>query len=339
MSKKPTNSTSQLRKDPVSGDWSVIATGRAKRPHEFKQGKKTEEKVRGTCPFDQPEKSGNEVVYTLEHEGYEDGWWVKVIKNKFPIVEGTICGVEYDIGPYVVQEGAGHSEIVISRDHARSFARMSTQEVLGVVSTYIERYKKLQTLDCANYILIFHNHGKEAGASLPHPHSQIIAIPVIPPDVRRSLSGSARYYKEKGECAHCAMLAWERDEKVRIIYENAHMVVLSPYVPRDEFELRIYPKIHSSYIQKSNAEELESLADALHNVLARLSHALNDPSYNFFIHTAPARDNMVHEHYHWHVEIYPKPPTPPAGFEMGTGVDVSVVDPDAVAEFLRETVI
>jgi len=332
---KPSHNISQLRRDPVSGDWAVIATGRAKRPHEFKSKEKAKKST--VCPFEEPEKNANEVVFTLEHEGYKDGWWVKVIKNKFPIVEGTICGVEVQNGPYTIQEGAGYHEVIITRDHDRSLAQMTSEEVLGVVNVYIERYKKLQELDCANYILVFHNHGVEAGASLPHPHSQIIAVPVIPPDVRRSLVGSEKYYEEKGECVHCAMLAWERDEKVRIVYENAHMIVISPYVPRDEFEVRIYPKVHSSFVQKSSQEEITSLAEALRVTLKKIHISLSNPAYNFFLHTAPARDSKHHDHYHWHVEILPKPPTPHAGFEMGTGIDVSMVDPDEVATYLRDT--
>ena len=135
------------------------------------------------------------------------------------------------------------------------------------------------------------------------------------------------------------MLAWEQDERTRVIYENEHMISLSPFVPKDEFELRIYPKAHSSYIERSGSDVLEALADALRVTLAKLFKGLDDSPYSFYIHTAPAQGEKPNDHYHWHVEILPKPPTPRAGFELGTGVDVSMVDPDEVAQFLRDVAI
>ena len=324
---------SELRRDPVSQDWVIIATGRAKLPVEFKQDILPSVPETGECPFEDPEKSGNKVIFSLPQG---DWWWVKVIENKFPVVQGIVCGIESIRGPYTVQAGAGYHEVVITRDHMRSFGEMTQEEVTMVVETYRQRYMALRELNCANYILIFHNHGRKAGASLPHPHSQIVAIPVIPADVRRSLSGSRRYHEKTGECAHCAMLAWEIKEKLRIVWENEHMVVLSPFVPRDAFELRIYPRVHSSYFEKLNPQEVQALAEALRMSLGKLYVGLGNPDYNFFIHTAPVKDLEEHGYYHWHIEIIPKTMHPPAGFELGTGVDVSEVNPDAVASYLRD---
>jgi UDPglucose--hexose-1-phosphate uridylyltransferase len=326
---------SELRQDPVSGDWVVIATGRAKRPDEFKEKREARETCNpARCVFENPEASGNETVTTIQGSRGED-WWIKVIKNKFPMVEGEKCGLLIDRGPYMVQPGAGHHEVVVTRDHSRSLGQMSEEEVLLLIKAYIERYNSLSKLECSNYILIFHNHGKEAGASIPHPHSQIIAIPVIPPDVHKSLHGSQAHFEKHGTCVHCAMIAWEKEQKSRIIFENEHFIVISPYVPRSAFEIRIYPKIHSSYFEKIGPEEQGSFAEAFRITFDSLFRGLNDPAYNAFIHTSPAHDIHAHEHYHWHVEILPKPPTPPAGFELGTGVDVSVVDPDEAASYLR----
>jgi UDPglucose--hexose-1-phosphate uridylyltransferase len=327
------NELSELRRDPVSHDWVVIATGRARRPHDFKRTHAEGPTEISPCPFDDLESSGNPALLTFP--GGED-WWVKSIKNKYPLVQGEQCSLIERRGPFEVQAGAGYHEVVVTRDHSRAFGEMSFKEVEYVLQAYQLRYEAMRGLECANYILIFHNHGREAGASISHPHSQIVAIPVIPADVRRSLKGSERYYHEHSQCIHCAMLTWETEQKKRIVFENDHMVALVPYVPRTAFELRIYPKAHASAFERMAGEERASLAEALSVVLSRVHDRLEDPAYNFFVHTSPPREQETRAYYHWHLEILPKAPTPPAGFELGTGIDVSPLNPDDVASFLRE---
>lgn len=329
---------SQFRQDPVSGEWVIIATGRGRRPDDFRNEKRLESVTPIiSCPFENPEKSGHEVVYEVTGDsstGSGQAWWIKVIKNKYPLVEGDKCGLTIDVGPYKVQPGAGHHEVVITRDHRRSIGQMTAEEVEKIVDTYQNRYKKLASLDCAHYILIFHNHGSEAGASLSHPHSQIAAVPMIPPDVGRSLEGSRRYWAKNNRCVHCDMIDWDRKEN-RVVFENETMVVVSPYAPRTAFEVRIYPKTHKPYFEDCATGEYRDLAEALRTALGKLFRGLNDVAYNFFIHTAPVFQKNDYKYYHWHIEILPKPPTPPAGFEFGTHVNVSVVNPNDAAEYLR----
>ena len=333
---------SEIRRDPVSRDWVIIATGRAKRPDEFKRERiKIKDSMKDcsfcteTGPFEDLRKSGNEIIEEFTKKGSKD-WWVSVIKNKYPAVRGDKCGVVIKKGPYEVQPGAGYHEVIITRDHNRSIAEMTEEEIEILIFSYQKRYEDLRGADCANFILIFHNHGDEAGASLHHPHSQIIAIPVIPSDMRHSLKGSERYRKKTdGGCIHCEMVAWERKEGKRIVYENEEIIVLSPYVPRTSFELRIYPKHHQPYFEKITPEQRKDLAQAMGEALGKLYVGLGDPAYNFFIHTAPSRGAEKYTYYHWHIEILPKTAIM-AGFELGSGVEISAIDPDEAAEYLRK---
>ena len=160
---------SQLRKDAVSGDWVIIATGRGKRPHAFAKEKRER--------FEQPiEKCPFENLFAGE-------WFLQVIPNKYPALSRGICGKEIKRDPYTIMDGTGFHEVIITRDHQRQIAEFSQEEAELVLKAYQERYLALRNKECVKYILIFHNHGREAGASISHPHSQLIALPIIPPDV------------------------------------------------------------------------------------------------------------------------------------------------------------
>lgn len=339
------NSISELRQDIVTGAWIVVATGRARRPDDFARAKHpiTSQPLE-TCPFESilPEAK---VIYTAAGERCEPGggahgraaeaWWLEVVPNKYPAFGRGECAVEHAVGPYRFQDGVGVHEVVVTRDHARSIAAMSPGEVAVVIRAYRDRYRALKDEDCVAYISIFHNHGADAGATLEHPHSQIIAIPVIPPDVSRSLVGSAAYFARTGKCVHCIMIEFEALDGRRIIYENENFVVCCPFAPRQAFEVRVFPKRHAPYFEDLTDPEIALAADALRQALARLDRALAGPAYNFFIHTAPTADGQATAHYHWHLEIIPKTAVW-AGFEIGTGIEISTISPEAAAEFLRE---
>ena len=328
---------SELRQDPVSGDWVAIAAARAKRPHAFiEKGKRTPLDAKKDCPF--------ETLFPARILGYtrggqeasDDDWWVQVIPNKYPAFTRGLCAVLHTAGPYVWREGVGFHEVVISRDHTRAIAGMSHDEVEQIVHIYQERARKMQKDDCVKYVSIFHNHGPGAGATVLHPHSQMIALPVIPPDVARSIRGSADYFHRRDACIHCEIIRYEREAGARLIYENDHCVALAPYASKTAFEMRIFPKKHRARFEETVAEERASAADALRVSLAKLSRGLKNPDYNFFFHTAPTVES--HEpfsHYHWHIEIIPKTVIW-AGFEIGTGIEISAIAPEDAASFLKD---
>jgi len=321
---------SELRQDLVSGDWVVIATGRAKRPHEFfKSRPKPFYQSKAGCPFEKIHSDAIS-VYSLGKN-----WWVEVVPNKYPAFGRGICSVFHRVGPYQWTEGVGFHEVVITRDHRRSLAEMREEEVELMLRAYQDRYLALKDDACVEYVAIFHNHGRLSGATIAHPHSQIIAIPVIPPDVGRSLRGSAEYFHKHKICVHCFLLRFELKRKERIIYENDYFAVLAPYASRTAFELRVYPKRHSPHFEKITLKERLALADAFRRALAKLFYGLKNPDYNFFLHTAPTADSREFNHYHWHFEILPKTAIW-AGFEIGTGIEISTIAPETAAEFLRK---
>jgi len=340
------NSISELRQDLVSGEWVVVATGRARRPDDFARAKHPiTSQPPETCPFETLHDDAK-AVYAASGErlppGGEDrerlrgAWWLEVVPNKYPAFghDGE-CAVVRAVGPYRFQDGVGAHEVVVTRDHARSVAHMSPEEVAVMFRAYRDRYLALKDEDCVEYISIFHNHGADAGASLDHPHSQIIAISVIPPDISRSLAGSAAYFGRTGKCVHCTMIEFDAMDGRRIIYENQDFVVSCPFAPRQAFEVRVFPKRHAPYFEILTEREIALAGDALRQAIARFDRALAGPAYNFFIHTAPTADGPSVAHYHWHLEIIPKTAVW-AGFEIGTGIEISTISPEAAAGFLRE---
>ncbi|MDD5551583.1 MAG: galactose-1-phosphate uridylyltransferase [Candidatus Pacebacteria bacterium] len=323
--KKTKKESSELRFDIVSEDWIVIATGRAKRPESFQKERRKENWEKGECPFCNL-KSQLSPVYESQN--------ITVIPNLYPAFSEESKLDEREVGPYKRMNGVGYHEVIITKDHKKQMAEFSIKETREVIDCYHKRYVDLMDKKFVSYISIFHNHGKEAGASISHPHSQLIAIPIIDPDIKRSLKGSKRYWEKYGQCPHCTMMRWDIKDKQRIIFENKDFVVLCPYASTIAFEMRIYPKKHEAYFERFEEEEKTNFAEALNIALKSLFKGLQDPSYNFFLHTAPC-DGKDYSHYHWHFEILPKTDIP-AGFELGTGIEICTIEPERAAEHLRK---
>ncbi|MBI4119235.1 MAG: DUF4921 family protein [Parcubacteria group bacterium] len=328
---------SELRQDIVSGDWIVMSPGRAKRPQELikamKGVKRVRTPVRG-CPLENPQKYGNDAPILLYKDGRD--WELQIIPNRYPAVSHEkIIAVAAKHGPYPVLPGVGHHDLVITRDHDKNFPKLSLVRANLVFRAFRDRYLMLLNDEYLAYVSIFHNWGVGAGASIYHPHYQMIAIPVVPPDIEHSLEGSSNYYAENKKCVHCVMIDWELKEKKRLIYENKRAVAFAPFVSREPFEVRIFPRKHLSYFENTLDEDLWGVVDCLQHVLKKIEKNLHDPDYNFFIHTAPIQLKKAYGHYHWHIEVLPKISVS-AGFELGTGVEITVVDPNEAAKILRK---
>jgi len=339
-------SASELRQDIVSGEWVVIAPGRALRhgrKFSFRRKSKIKPQPRATCPFENPQKTGHGSpilaldrkanVVRWQGEG-ERNWFLQVLPNKYPIVKEGDCSVEHREGLFSWLEGAGFHEIVIYRDHDRPPTKFSPLEMEAMISGFQKRYQDLSSQDCVEYVLIYHNHGPEAGASIYHPHSQIVALPVIPPDVGRSIKGSADYFHKNRRCVHCDMIRWEEKARQRLIYENKEMIVFTPYAAKVSFEIRIFPKRHENTFESIGEGQRRDLADAFLKVFRKMARGLGDTSYNFFIHTAPTHPEHF-KHYHWHIEILPRTSIW-AGVELGTGIEVVSVTPEEASRYLRK---
>jgi UDPglucose--hexose-1-phosphate uridylyltransferase len=324
---------SELRQDLVSGDWIVIAPRRAKKPEQFiKKEKRMRAPIKG-CPFENPRKSGHANPIWIYPQG--ENWRVQIVPNKYPaFIHKPICPGAEKHGPYSVISGVGHHELVITRDHHRNFSHLNKKDANLVFKALQERYRLLIKDACSIYVSIFHNWGPKAGASIYHPHYQIISIPVIPPDIGHSLSGSRNYFGKFKKCVHCVMIDWERKNKRQIVYENKEAVAFTPFVSREPFELRIFPKKHLPYFEDTPPAVREAVVEALQKALSKIEKRLHDPDYNFFIHTSPILNKNRYRHYHWHIEIQPKISIS-AGFELGTGIEITVVDPDEAAKILK----
>jgi UDPglucose--hexose-1-phosphate uridylyltransferase len=230
--------------------------------------------------------------------------------------------------------GVGYHEVVVTRDRHRHIALLETWQVAEIIDAYQDRFLSLMNRKSVNYIQIFHNHGKEAGASITHPHSQLLAMPVISPYLELELSGAERYYRSTKKNVYQVVKEYELETRKRLVYENEHFFVFCPFASRGAFETWILGKRSSPYFERIGDEEKFSLAEALQKALQSVYKGLKDPAYNFYIHTAPC-NGRDYDHYQWHIEILPHTSTW-AGFELSTGVEISTIQPEVAAQYLRE---
>ena len=332
--KKEDKKLSELRQDIVTGDWVVIATSRAKRPEDFAKHEKKEVKEESVkdCLFCDPVASGQEKDVLIYNDTKGD-WSLRVFPNKFPAFAREDYPKHFDEGPYFGMDGIGYHEIVVTRDHERQIANMEPTEVAEILDAYQDRYVDLMNKKSVNYIEIFHNHGKEAGASIAHPHSQLMAIPVISPYVKLELDGAEDYHRHNEECVYCKIIEWEIESKKRVVFENENFIAFCPFASRAAFETWVIPKKHKPYFERISAQEKLEVAEALQKAVGKIYKALNNPAYNFYIHTSPC-DGKDYPHYHWHIEILPRTSVW-AGFELSTGIEISTIEPEIAAEYLR----
>ena len=329
--KKGVSYESELRQDIVTGDWVVIATGRAKRPDEFSSDSQSA-RPHSDDPFLNPDESGQEKDVLIYRQ--PDGEWsLRVFPNKYPVVSRGKTVRQLSEGPYFAMSGVGYHELFVTRDPKRSIAELEVWQVAELIDAYQERYLDLMNKKSVNYIQIIHNHGKEAGASIAHPHSQLMAIPVVSPYIELELVGSERYYQSTHTRVYETIVSYEREANKRVVYENDHFIVLCPFASRVAFEMSVIGKRPSAYFERIRDDEKFSLAEALREALSALYHGLHDPAYNFYIHTAPC-NGRDYEHYQWHIEILPHTATW-AGFELSTGIEVSTIQPEEAAKHLR----
>jgi UDPglucose--hexose-1-phosphate uridylyltransferase len=327
----------ELRKDPVVGRWVIISTERAQRPSDFRI--EPVRAVGGNCVFcpgneaqTPPEILANRAPDSARNE---PGWSLRVVPNKFPAlrIEGEL--EPSGEGLYDRMNGVGAHEVVIeSPDHQATLATLPVDAMADVLSAYRDRVVDLKKDPRFEYILVFKNHGAAAGASLEHPHSQLIATPIIPIMVSEELNGSSQYYRMKERCVWCDILHQERRSQRRMIVEANGFVAFAPFAPRFPFETWILPTHHRSAFEETGVEELRGLAEVLGEFLRRMDRVLHRPPFNFMLHTAPLREGPL-DHFHWHLEIIPKLANV-AGYEWGSGFFINPVPPEDAAAALRE---
>jgi len=328
----------ELRKDPIVGRWVIIATERAKRPHDFKT--ETAPASGKFCPFCEgnEDKTPSEILAYRERgtEPNSPGWRVRVVPNKFPalMVEGNPN--KRGEGIYDLMQGIGAHEVIIeSPKHDTSLVALPEARVQEILWVYRDRLVDLKKDQRLVYGLLFKNVGTAAGASLEHTHSQLIVTPIVPIYVMEEMIGSMEFYNYRGRCIFCDMILQELGTESRIVLDSELFVALCPFASRFPFETWILPKQHSSHYENIQKQGVEELAYMLRQVTGRLEAALDVPPYNYMVHTAPF-DARELPHFHWHIEVIPRL-TRVAGFEWGTGFYINPVPPEHAAAFLRET--
>jgi UDPglucose--hexose-1-phosphate uridylyltransferase len=326
----------ELRKDPVVGRWVIMATERAKRPSDFNS--RRDERKGPPCVFCAGmEQSTPPEVLAYRNNGSppnSPGWRVRAVSNKFPALRIEGPAGRRGEGLYDLMNGIGAHEVVIeSPDHDRDIADLELHQIEEVLWAYRERVLDLSRDERFRYVLIFKNHGAEAGASLEHPHSQLIALPILPLNVQQELRGASDYYSLKERCIFCDIVGQESRDRSRVVFENEEFIAASPFAARFPFELWVIPKNHGSHFEHT-ATSYAAFAAVLKATMSALKRSLHDPPFNYTIHSAPLREAHS-KHYHWHMEITPAL-TKVAGFEVGTGFYINPVPPESAAEALRE---
>ncbi len=338
---------SELRKDPIVDRWVIIAAERGHRPSDFKAP--TEPPKSGGCPFCE----GNEATTPPEIYAVRDGsppnspgWQVRVVPNKFPAlaIEGKL--IRSGFGRLDRMTGVGAHEVIIeSPNHSDDIPTMSADHIALILDTYAHRTNDLRRDERFRHTIIFRNYKGEAGASLSHPHSQLIALPFIPKLAREKLVSAREYYQNKERCIFCDLIEQELNmpEQERVIYCNDYFVILSPFAARFPFSVEIYPlQHHHDFVAMDSTTQL-ALAETLQFILGQYKDLLADPAYNMTLQTAPNTIprpghpdywSSIAYDYHWHIEIFPRL-TKVAGFEWGTGCYINPVAPEKAAQYLR----
>ena len=337
----------EVRKDYLLNRWVVIATERGRRPTDFAKQERQQAKaaVCALCPGNEHMtppavlvylKSGKRIKKTKDEDGYRHkDWLIRVIPNLYPAFSPPKMriGRKRIIKNENLVAAVGHHEVLVeSRIHDEGPANAAIPQLVHVVSGYIDRLRELSAKPYVRYVSIFRNHGLEAGASLSHAHSQIIAMPFVPRTVEEEMDASKKFWKQNKECAFCNIIEKERNGP-RFVYENSKFIVIAPYASVNPMEFWIFPKKHANSPLKIPQSEVKTFAETLKTCLFRLKTLVNDPPYNYGFHMALNRE--AHDHYHWHLEVYPKLSIW-AGFEKSTGMYINTITPETAAESMRK---
>lgn len=347
----------EIRIDPIVSTQSVlISTARAKRPHqeESSLSRDLREYVE-TCPFCRGNE-GNTPPASLQVPAAGE-WNIRIVENRYPILDDDplIPGL-----PTVTQqaiEGYGYHEVIIDHpNHGIALHQMSEQHLAQLLSVYRDRMQTLYTAGPRiKYVLVFKNFGKAAGASMPHSHSQVIAMPIVPHNVQDEVQCSQTFYQKNGTCIFCTLInealslettTYNRESgRIRqnyktskyVIEEGEKFIAIKPFASRYEWEVHILPIKHQSNFLEITPEELDDLSRVLRLTMARLEAVLGEVQYNYFLHSVPYVKNNSEfaDSYHWHIEICPRTSIP-SGFELGSGLFVNTISPENAAAKLRQ---
>ncbi len=328
----------ELRKDPILNRWIIIAEERSKRPTDFIVDQS--ETKGGFCPLCAGNEltTPNEVLVYGRQSGIHDNsseWSLRVVPNKYPalVIEGELD--KRGEGLYDRMNGIGAHEVIIESPHHEDiFTYLPHEQMKLTFRAFRDRIYDLGKDPRFQYVMIFKNFGRAAGASLEHTHSQLVALPILPRMITSELAGTLSYYNYKNRCIFCDIIRQEIQQDVRVLCSNDDFITLMPFAPRTPFEMWIIPRKHNSSYMDIDDHALARLTDIFSETLRRLDTCIPGVPYNFVLHTQPLRSEPLN-HYHWHFEIVPKL-TSIAGFEWGTGFYINPIPPEESCKYLQE---
>ncbi len=327
---------SEFRQNRATKEWVVVAPGRGRRPSDFAKELAQRDSIpafKENCPFcPGHEDQTPPTIYQLPQNGQ---WQLRVVANRFAALSPDKPATRVSVGSFLSANGFGIAEVIVESPlHNKTIANMSIDEAANILRSYRERQTAISGNADINLITIFRNHGPKAGTSLEHPHSQLIATPIVPPHVRYPLEQAVLHYDKYGTCVYCDILSEEIRQRERVVIETQRFVAICPYAARSPFEIRIYPKRHAASFMSISDDEIMELARVLRDILLRIYILLGNPDYNYVIRSSPVGDEDT-RYLHWYLVIIPKISTP-AGFEIGSGIYINTVAPEESAKALRE---
>lgn len=320
---------SQMRLNPLTGRWVTIVAERAERPSDFAPRASEIETGPGQpCPF----CPGHEEAALPSIEIVDAGgtWRMRVIPNRYPAFHGESGFVVHHLGPvHVTAEASGiHEVLVYTPEHEGRLDQLDDEQAEELMFVLQRRLAAHAASPEVRYTQVIVNHGREAGASLAHPHAQILGLPFVPGEILDEERAFARF---AGGCVICTTVEAELAAGHRVVFATDDVVCITPFWSGAPYELLLMPRRHEMHLQDADPESLRGMGRAIRDALAHLESAIGDVAFNLGFHTAP------HEHsgqYHWHVHLWPNLVTQ-AGFERGTGVMINVMPPERAAETLR----
>ncbi|MDD5431424.1 MAG: galactose-1-phosphate uridylyltransferase [Candidatus Omnitrophica bacterium] len=327
----------ELRRDPIIGRWIIVETDQPNKPEDYVHEQYVPKG--GVCPFCYGNESMTppeiDSIRHLDTQANSSGWQVRVVPNKFPAlqIEGELD--RRGIGIYDMSNGVGAHEVLVETPyHHKDIPDLLNEEIENFIVMYCRRINDLERDKRFKYIMLFRNYGAAAGASLEHPHTQLIALPMVPKNVMEELRGSENYFDFRDRCLFCDIIRQENQEKERIVLENKYFIAFCPYVSRFPFETWIIPKKHNGSFSRMPHEEIPAFAAILKDTISKLKKVFVNLSYNYIIHSSPINGDGGQDSYHWHLELMPKL-TRVAGFEWGTGFYLVSTPPELAAQYLK----
>lgn len=327
----------EIRQNIATKEWVILSTERAKRPNAFVESAQhpmTSELPPHDpgCPFCPGNEERDLEVASLPSP---DHWQTRIVRNRYPALleDGELTQSLQGMHRWI--NGVGYHDVVVDHpQHNTTLALMAPHEVQAALETMQYRGRIISADPQIQQIIYFKNHGRRAGASLSHPHTQIIALPMVPTDVVRRMREARHHFEETGGCVFCRITADELEARSRIVVESTHFIAFTLYAALSPFHLWIIPRRHISDFLATSPEETADLGYVLQEVMRRIYRSLRDIDYNLIFRTPPVREAIT-PYFHWYISVVPRI-NYIAGFELTTGMAINPTLPEECAAFLRE---